>query len=195
MTSSPLCFYPSLRDCPNVQSEENNLLLLILLWEDYLMWRQRPPVTKSPSVARGCATRCTLQRCSLPQQNHSRYKKSVQRTQNGRMFCQSPVLKCSHYTGYTDSSHWVVVSWLSDVTLANEMKNMSTTHWVVWVVVINVIWWWKLFGNESPRAPFSVSNFWEIPYWHYCRTVADKCFLQSWAVHNFVIQLITKHSE
>ena len=169
MTSSPLCFYPSLRDCPNVQSEENNLLLLILLWEDYLMWRQRPPVTKSPSVARGCATRCTLQRCSLPQQNHSRYKKSAQRTQNGRMFCQSPVLKCSDYTGYTDSSHWVVVSWLSDVTLANEMSNMSSTHWVVWVVVINVIWWWKLSGDESPRLHFSISNFLEILLSHCCR--------------------------
>ena len=113
-------------------------------------------------------------------------KKPAQRTQNGS---QSPVLKCTLIL----VTEWWLANF-SDVTLANEMKNMSTTHWVVWVVVINVIWWWKLFG-ESPRAPFSVSNFWEIPYWHYCRTVADKCFLQSWAVHNFVIQLITKHSE
>ena len=114
-------------------------------------------------------------------------KKPAQRTQNGS---QSPVLKCTLIL----VTEWWLANF-SDVTLANEMTNMSTTHWVVWVVVINVIWWWKLFGNESPRAPFSVSNFWEIPYWHYCRTVADKCFLQSWAVHNFVIQLITKHSE
>ena len=181
-SSSPLCFYPSLRDCP---IRRNNLLLLILLWEDYLMWRQRPPVTKSPSVARGCATRCTLQ--PSPTKSLEIQKKPAQRTQNGS---QSPVLKCTLIL----VTEWWLANF-SDVTLANEMKNMSTTHWVVWVVVINVIWWWKLFGNESPRAPFSVSNFWEIPYWHYCRTVADKCFLQSWAVHNFVIQLITKHSE
>ena len=159
MTSSPLCFYPSLRDCPNVQSEENNLLLLILLWEDYLMWRQRPPVTKSPSVARGCATRCTLQ--PSPTKSLEIQNNPAQRTQNGS---QSPVLKCTLIL----VTEWWLANF-SDVTLANEMKNMSTTHWVVWVVVINVIWWWKLSGDESPRLHISISNFLEILLSHCCR--------------------------
>ena len=47
-------------------------------------------------------------------------KKPAQRTQNGS---QSPVLKCTLIL----VTEWWLANF-SDVTLANEMKNMSTTH-------------------------------------------------------------------